>query len=64
MIKNCIKAFKIEIWESQNGTTFPWEEAMRVSKNIGLVRVGLVISVDRGDGTGIDHIMSALAKLL
>jgi hypothetical protein len=34
---------------------------MRGSINIWLVRVGIVVSVDREHGTGVDHITSALA---
>ncbi len=52
VFKNCIEQFKTEIWDSQNGATFPWEEAMRASMNIHLERVGLVIS-DMGLGLTI-----------
>ncbi len=55
VIKNCIEQFKTEIWDSQNKVTFPWEEAMRVSMNIQLVRVGLVIIIDREHGIGMYH---------
>jgi hypothetical protein len=44
--------------------TFPWEEAVRVSINIWLVRVGLVISVDQEHGTEMDHITSVTATHL
>jgi hypothetical protein len=41
--------------------TFLWEEAVRASMNIWLIRVGLLISVVQEHGTGRDHIVSAPA---
>jgi hypothetical protein len=38
---------------------FPWEETVKASINIRLVRIGLVISVDWEHGTGMDHIAPA-----
>ncbi len=38
--------FVIGFWSSQDRVTFLGKEAVRVSTNILLVRVGLVISVD------------------
>ncbi len=63
VINNCIEPFKIGIWDSQDRAIFLWGEEMRTSINIGLVRVGLMISVDREHGTGIDHILSSLTTL-
>ncbi len=57
MIKNCIAPFKTRVWESQNRATFPWEEAMGASINTWLVMAGLVKSVGRENGTGMDHIV-------
>ncbi len=34
---------------------FPWNETVKVSINIWLVRIGLVISVDWEHGTGMDY---------
>jgi hypothetical protein len=67
MIKNCIEPESGEtktIWGNQNRVTFSWEKAVRASIIIWLVRVGLVISVDREHGTGMDHIASAPASPL
>jgi hypothetical protein len=58
--KNFTELFKTGIKGSQNRVTFPWEEAVRAFINIWLVRVGLVISIYREHGTGMDHIASAL----
>jgi hypothetical protein len=41
--------------------TFWWKEVVRVTINIELVRVGLVISVDQEHGTGVNHIVSVAA---
>jgi hypothetical protein len=38
------------------------EEMVKVSVNIQLVRIGLVILVDREHGIGMDHIVSAPTK--
>jgi hypothetical protein len=46
MFKNCVESFEIGIGGSQNRVPFPWEEAVRMSINIQLVRVWLVISVE------------------
>ncbi len=63
VIKNCIEPFKIGTWDSQDRAIFLWGGEMRMSINIQLVRVGLVISVDCEHGTGMDHILSALTTL-
>jgi hypothetical protein len=44
-----------------NRVTFQWEEAVRASLNIWLVRVGVAISVDQKHGTGMDNVGSAPA---
>ncbi len=60
LIENCIKLFAIGIWAAKKGS-FPWEKAVRAPINTRLVRVGLVISVDREHGTWMDHIAYAPA---
>ncbi len=56
--KNFIELFQHKIWGSQNRDIFPWEEAVRASRNIQLIRVGLVMSIDQEHGTRMDHIVS------
>jgi hypothetical protein len=46
VIKNCTEPFQTKIWDSQDQLTFLSGKVMR-SIDIQLVRVGLVISVDR-----------------
>jgi hypothetical protein len=46
VIKNCIEPFKTGIWDSPDRGNIPMGEAMRAPRNIHLMRVGLVISVD------------------
>ncbi len=41
---------------------FPWEEMVKVSVNIQLVRIGLVTSVDWEHGTTMDCITPAPTK--
>jgi hypothetical protein len=43
----------------RGGGGFPWEEAVKVSLNIQLMRIELMISEDWEHGTKMDHIMSA-----
>jgi hypothetical protein len=38
---------------------FLWEEVVKASINIQMVRIGLVISVDWEQGTGMDYIAPA-----
>ncbi len=59
-----MELFKTGFWSGQTRVTFPLEEAVRASVNIQLVRVGLVISVDREYGNEIDHVTSALVTPL
>jgi hypothetical protein len=37
----------------------PWEEAVKASINIQLVRIGLEVSIDWEHGIGMDHIVPA-----
>jgi hypothetical protein len=48
----------VKIWECRSGR-FPWEETVKASINIQLVRTRIVIQVDREHGTGTDHIAPA-----
>jgi hypothetical protein len=38
---------------------FPWEETLKASVNIQLVRIGLVTPVNREHGIGLNHIAPA-----
>jgi hypothetical protein len=63
VIKNCIDHSKLGSGTVKTGVIMPMGEAMRAPRNIQLVRVGLVISVDWEHGTGVDHIVKAPATL-
>jgi hypothetical protein len=56
MTKHFIEPFQAGIWGSQNRGTFSWEEAVRAFINIQLVRVGLLMFVDREHKTRMDHV--------
>jgi hypothetical protein len=52
---------KLDSGAAKTGSHSHREEAVRAFINIQLVRVGLVISVDREHGIGIDHVVPAMA---